>query len=287
MKNEDETVYPIILNSSCLVSGTSNVYRYSFPQGSVKFQDSKICLSSIAIYYSWFNISVVNNNNSFQFLYPTGITYTVTIPTGFYSIVDLNSYLQQYLISNGLYLVDSSGKNVYYLEFITNSSFYAVQFNAYPIPTSLPVGWTNPGGMVFPASAWTPKLIILPNAFRSTIGFVTGSYPSVDTLTNYSMLSSVTPQVSTVQSVIVGCSLLNNRYSNPSTILYSFTPNGVEFGSLIQSSPTQYSFIDIQDGNYSSFDVIFYDQSFNALQINDTNLVIQFFVKSNRKGVSF
>jgi hypothetical protein len=77
-----------------------------------------------------------------------------------------------------------------------------------------------------------------------------------------------------VQSSIISCSLLNNQYSNPITFLYSFSPASTTFGSLIQSNLNQNSFVDIQDGNYPDFQVQFLDQNFNALQINDSNLVV-------------
>lgn len=284
-KYNDETIYPIIINSSSLVNSSgNNVFRYTFPQGSVRFQNSKVAISNISIYYSWFNITSTSGNNTFQLIWPIGAgisTYTITIPDGFYDISSLNSYLQQYCVTNGLYLINASGDFVYYAEFISNSTYYSIQFNAYPIPTSLPVGWTAPSNWVgYPTTGYTPQLVVQNNAFKDIIGFTPGTYPSAQQITTYSVLSTVTPQITPVQSVVVACSLLNNKYSNPSTVLYSFSPAGTTFGSLIQSNPTQYAFIDIQDGNYSDFDVIFYDQDFNALQINDTNLIIQLLIKA-------
>lgn len=108
------------------------------------------------MYYSWYNITSSNGNNSFQVIWPIGAetsTFSITIPNGFYSITDLNSYLQQYYITNGLYLINSSGQYVYYAEFLTNSNYYSVQFNAYSVPTSLPAGWTQPSKFVgYPSS---------------------------------------------------------------------------------------------------------------------------------------
>jgi hypothetical protein len=134
--------------------------------------------------------------------------------------------------------------------------------------------------MTFPATLKTPQLLVASNAFRNIIGFNAGTYPAVVQTTTYSVLSSFTPQVSPVQSVILSCSLLNNRYSNPSTLLYSFSPAGVNFGNLIESNPNQYSFVPIQDGNYPNFDIQFLDQNFNPLAINDTNLVVMLLVES-------
>lgn len=278
------SVYPLIINSTSLKpSSFNNSFRYSFPQGAVRFNKSKVAVSNIAIYYSWFNITAANNNNVFQFVWPTlagSTTYTVTITDGFYDIVALNSFLQQFCIANGLYLIDSSGNYVYYMEFQTNSNYYAIQFNSYPLPTALPVGWSNPGAITFPAVASTPQLIVASNSFQQVIGFNAGTYPAAFQATNYSKLSDFTPQVTQIQSLVLACTLLSNTYSNPSTILYSFSPAGTAFGSIIQSQPAFPSWVDIADGSYSFFDIQFLDQNFNNVIIRDTNIVVQLLIKS-------
>jgi hypothetical protein len=72
---------------------------------------------------------------------------------------------------------------------------------------------------------------------------------------------------------------LNNKFSIPNTVLYSFSPVGSTFGSLIESSPNQFSFVDVQDGMYTSFDIAFLDQNFNPIVINDSNLVVQLMIQ--------
>lgn len=273
-------LYPIVLNSSNLVSTSSNnTYQYNFPTGAVHFKKCKLAVASVALYYSWYNVSSSNNNNSFQFIFPGNGTYTVTLPDGFYSISELNSYLQNFCILNNLYLVNASGDYIYYLEFLTNSTYYSVQFNAYPVPVSLPSGYTNPGGMLFPGTSVTPQLVVLSNDFRNIIGFDAGTYPSTTQSSVYSALSSFTPQVTDVQSVLMTCSLLSNKYANPNTILYSFAID-TTFGSLLSSNPNQYSFINIYDGQYTQFNVQFFDQNFNPLQIRDTNVLIQLLIQT-------
>lgn len=277
-------LYPIIINGGNVVSGSNNaIYRYQFPVGSVRFNKSKVAVSSISMYYSWYNILASSDNNTFSYVWYSSsgsVTEIITIPDGFYSISEINSYLQSQMISNGHYLVDGSGNYVYYLEFITNSTYYSIQLNSYPIPTSLPSGWTNPASITFPAVATTPQVTISANAFRDIIGFNAGTYPAAVQTTTYSKLSDYTPQVTPVQSVILSCTLLNNKYSNPGTILYAFSPAGTNFGSIIQSNPSEFSFVDIQDGNYNTFDIAFLDQNFNYLPINDSNLVVQLLIET-------
>jgi len=280
-----ETLYPLIINSSGLQSNSfNNTYRYSFPQGAVRFEGSKVAVANVNIYYSWFNITTSNGNNSFQIIWPIGAgtsTYTVTLPDGFYDVSGLNTYIQQFCITNGLYLIDGSGNYVYYLELLENSTYYGVQLNTYSIPLSLPTGWTQPAAWPgYPLVAYTPQLVIPSTNFQNVIGFTAGTYPSPQQTSTYSKLSDFTPQVTPIQSIILACTLLNNKYSNPSTVLYSFTSGGAAFGSLIESSPNQYSFVDIQDGQYPYFDIQFLDQNFSPISINDTNIVVQLLIRN-------
>ena len=285
MTDNTGTFFPLIINSSGLQSNTfNNTYRYSFPQGAVKFECSKVAVATVNMYYSWYNITTTNNNNTFSIIWPIGAgtsTYTLTLPNGFYDVAGLNTYIQQYCITNGLYLINSTGNYVYYIELIENANYYSVQLNTYSIPTALPGGYSAPSNWPgYPTTAYTPQLVVPSTSFRSVIGFNAGTYPTPQQITTYSKLSDFTPQITPVQSVILACTLLNNRYSNPSTVLYSFTPGGTTFGNLIESSPNQYSFVDIQDGQYPYFDIQFLDQNFSPITINDTNVVVQLLIRN-------
>jgi len=277
------TTYPLIINNRNLVSNTNNsVFRYTFPSGNVFINKAEIALSSVAIFYSWFNITAAYGNNTFQFIHPATLTqtYTATIPDGNYSIPDLNSFLQSVLIANGLYLIDGSGNFVYYLEILENPTQYSVQLNEYPVPIALPAGWSVPSNHAgFPAVAETPQFIIQANAFRDIIGFTAATYPTLPQLTTQSQTSSYTPQVSPIQSVLLSCSLVNNQYSNPNTVLFSFTASDVTFGSLITSQPVEREYVPIQSGSYVNFDLQFLDQNFQSMAIQDSNLVIQLSIR--------
>ena len=255
--------FPIILNSSNIVNSSNNKFSYRFPKNSVNFKNASIAISNIHLYYSWFNISEANNNNKLTLTFPTSgadVVINVVIPDGFYNVSALNSYLQSVMIANNLYLVNAQSQHVYYVEMIENPTFYAVQFNSYPIPTALPVGYTNPANMTFPATAKTPQLTIPNTNIKNYFGFTPATYPVAMQATNYSKLSDFTPQVSSIQSLILTCSMVRNEFMNPSSILYSFTPNNATFGGLISSVPSQFSFVPIQDGNYYNFDIEIFDQ---------------------------
>jgi hypothetical protein len=270
---------PIIINGSNLVSDSfNNKFRFDFQGGQIDLSRAKMSLSNISLYYSWFNITAAQTNNVFQISFPkAAITlYTLTIPDGSYSIDQLNAYVQFFSIQNGLYLINAAGDYVYYIEFQTNSSLYAVQINLFPLPLALPGGWTNPGGLTFNAVSQTPQVIILSNNFTNIVGFSAGTYPAAPALVQTSITSNITPQVSPVQSLILAVDILNNRVASPSTLLYSFSPaESSGFGTLINSRVSEYFWVPIRSGNRSSFVVSILDQNGDAIKLNDTNLIIQ------------
>ena len=143
----DEDSYVLILNGSNVVTTdpTNSTYRFNFA-GTRLIKDTKIAISNISLFYSWFNISAAFNNNFFQYTFTNNAgtsTFNVSIVDGYYTIAQLNSYLQSVMITNGHYLVNGSGQNVYYLEILENASAYAIQLNCFAFPTALPVGWTK------------------------------------------------------------------------------------------------------------------------------------------------
>jgi len=270
----------IILNNT-FVSSDNSTYTYRFPLGSQPTfeKGDKIALDSLSMYYSWPSITSSNGNNTFQYVW-LGTTTTVTVPDGFYTIADLNAYLQYVMIANKHYLVDASGNYVYYLNFSTNSVRYAVQLDVSPIPTALPSGYSTPWGTgtaawSFPTTSTYPQIIIpSSNSISKIIGFNAGTYPSSTSgSTTYSKISDFTPQVTPVSSVVVTCSLLNNHYSIPNNLLYSFAPN-TTYGSQINITPPSKTFVDMQGGKVSEFSITFLDQNFNKLKIQDNNIVI-------------
>jgi len=81
--------------------------------------------------------------------------------------------------------------------------------------------------------------------------------------------------------------LLNNNFAIPNSLLYSFSPQAT-FGSQFTIAPNQYSFIDIQPGQYNSFQVSFLDQNNIPTTLQDSNLVILLIIadKGELEGLS-
>jgi hypothetical protein len=109
--------------------------------------------------------------------------------------------------------------------------------------------------------------------------------PSYSTIQTFS--SSSVPQVTPLSSYVLTCNLLNNNYAVPNSLLYSFSPQAT-FGSQFTIAPNQYSFIDIQPGQYTSFQISFLDQNNNPTILQDNNLVILLIVadKGELEGLS-
>jgi hypothetical protein len=155
-------------------------------------------------------------------------------------------------------------------------------------------------GMVISGAGITAGTYIVSGSGNSwlvsvsqTIGAITGTFyamtasqsPSYSTIQTFS--SSAVPQVSPLSSYVITCNLLNNNFAIPNSLLYSFAPNAT-FGSQFTIAPNQYSFIDIQPGQYNSFQVSFLDQNNIPTSLQDPNLVILLIIadKGELEGLS-
>ena len=278
----------IILNSNNVVNnGLNSQFTYQFPVGGFTIpEETELCISNLTIPYSWYNISnQYYNNASFQYTFPTNsgqLTYTVNLPNGYYTTIDLNKYLQSVMITNGQYLVNANGQYVYYLEIITNSTYYSNQLIAYKVPTSLPSGYTSPAGMTFPATSKTPQFIIQNNNFGNIIGYSEGSYPTIPQTTNQSFLSNITPNATPINSLVLRTNLVDNPVSMPSDILDS-VPITSAFGFNITYQPSFGKFVKIKSGKYSYMTLTIFDQNLNPVPARDPNSLITLLLRFNNK----
>ena len=122
--------YKLILNSSNVVGSNNSQFLYKFTNGSFHIDEgSEITITQITIPYSWFNINSTYYNNasiSYRFYYGSGSynIYTVSITNGYYTIDSLNSYLEQYQISQNQYFTNTTtGLNLYYIKLLTNQTY--------------------------------------------------------------------------------------------------------------------------------------------------------------------
>jgi len=277
--------FTLVLNSQNVIGTGNNTYKYDFIKGNFTIpENSEVMVANVQLPYSFYNITSAYNNNQFKLYFPTGSstnnTYTITIPDGFYTTTSLNFYLQQFCITNGLYLVNGSGQNVYYFSIQYNSYQYGNQIITTLVPTSLPTGYTAPSNWVgYPTVSRTPTLEILNNNFGTFLGFTTGLYPALNTTSNYSANSPITPMGSYVNSIIIRCSLVNNRVGNPMDIIDSFTIGQTNFGANINYAPSVNKWVRLSAGTFSNFLITFCDQNLNLIQALDNNILITLLFK--------
>jgi hypothetical protein len=283
----------LVINKSNVVVGSNNTeYEYAFPQGGIRLeQGEKVALSSITMFYSTPNITSLYNNNKFQYLWVDGFTYDVNIPDGFYEVSNLNDFLHQTFINNKHYLVETAtGNFVYFLTLVANNVTYKIDLTAFPINTTLypPATYNLPAGatwVVPVGSAVNPQLNILgAYTFGSVIGFANpianNLYPAVNNITTTTIVSStITPQVSPLSTFTLKCSLVNNNYTIPNSIIYSFPPFGT-FGSQFSVTPPEFSFIDVNAGSYANFRVSLTDQEDKPIVILDPDITILLVIKA-------
>lgn len=277
LKRNTSSVFPIILNSSNAVQDDSSTFIYKFPRGSINLKNASVALSQINMFYSWGNINKqLYNNSEFGVIFPDGspagfYEFDVVIPDGNYTIEDLNKYLQSEFTKRKYYLIDANGNHVYYMELLANPNTYSIHLVCYEIPRTLPAGYTDPG-FSFPSFAGQkPSLVIKPNNFGKLIGFNVGPH--------FTELSQFTPQMSPVSSVLVTCSLINNRFTNPNNVIYSFVSGSTEYGRMMSIQNQDLVYSNINDGVYSQVTIKFIDNNFQRLNIKDTNLIIYLIVK--------
>ena len=267
--------YNLVLNSSNNIGSNANTYQFNFIGGNFHVGDDyEMCTSQVTIPYSWYNITTAQ---SVTIQWTVGVTvnsYVWTISAGFYTVSDLNLALQLFCTNNGLYLTSGSS-NVYYLSLYTNTALYKNQLIAELVPTSLPSGYTQPSGFVgYPTTTQTPRIVLSTSSsqINSILGFATGSFPSVNTA-NISVLSTIVPVGSAVNSLLMTCNLVNNPVAMPSNILCGI-PIDTTFGSNLNYAPSWQQWVKITPGRYSSITVQFLDQDFSPLTALDTNVLI-------------
>ena len=290
-------MYNIIVNSSHVVQNSlNNNYNYQFKQGSVEIPENCECMITAAsIPYSFYNITQKYNNNQFKFYYPTGTNtytaFTIIIPDGFYTQSTFSSYLQQWSIDNKLYMVDASGNNFYFFSYAANTTLYANQLILRVVPTVAPAGFTTPVGFPgFPTVARTCYIEILAlstSNFSKYIGLTPATYPAVPVsqTTTYNVSSNIIPLTTTVNNLVIKCSLVNNGTSNASDILDSFNIGSspqTTFGSNLNFQNSIEKFVNISSGRFNNISITIVDQNLNDITILDPNILISILIRKKK-----
>jgi hypothetical protein len=275
-----------IMKDLILVNSThyqgNNKYVYKLPSSVTLRKGTKLSLYSFSMYNSTYNISSTLNNNKFSIIW-LGTSYNFTIPNGYYSLDQLNNYLQFCMLSNNLYFKTTTAP-VYPISISANSVQYSAQINVLYIPTSAgatTLGYTKPTGASwnFPVSNSTPQFVV-NSGLQSILGFQNGqsTFPESVQTTNQQFISSALPILSPVYCYIVTCNLLNSNYSNIPN-MFTQIPINVEYGKLIQFTNAFQQQIDVREGVYNEIVIQLFDQNLNSLQFKDYELAMTLIIE--------
>ena len=288
------TTSSVIFTSKDIVqNGFNNVLELTLGGSAVDLNNSEVALAKLSMYNSVFNINgSIYGNNTFQILLPYNVsgaltwhTLTITLPPGSYNYSDINTFIQSQLITLGFYLINNTGQYVYPIRISSNSVQYACQFDLSQTNSTLPSGWSfatsgfwsNSSGL--PSTGPTPRIVIT-TSMSEVFGISPGTYPSVISTTNTSVLSNFTPQINPVQSYFLRCSLVNNPFTPAAPdVLTSFTDGDTSIGDQISVDPPEYSWVSIPNQSVSKITLTITDQDFRFVRLQDPKVVIQLLIK--------
>jgi hypothetical protein len=177
--------FTLVINNSNLSNpNTNGTYTYNFIGGGFTVDnDMEVMLSSAQIPYSIFNITSAYNNNKFilYFQLVQVLEHILILMLLFLMVFilypTLNAFMQQFAITNGLYLIIIVVKMfIIHHGFFVNPTSYAIQILLYTVPRSLPSGWTQPSNWIgYSTHSFdrTPHIHIPNNNFKDYIGFFT------------------------------------------------------------------------------------------------------------------
>ena len=179
------------------------------------------------------------------------------------------------------------------MSFTANTVAYANQIIAKVVPTAAsanviipPAG--TPAWPGFPTVARTPYMeIISGQNFGKYIGLSTGTYPAtpVSQVTNYSVLSNITPLTTVVNSLVLKCSLVNNQTSNQSDIIDAFAIGSsaiTTFGANLSFANQIEKFVNISEGRFNNVIFSIVDQNLNEVVILDENILISVLIRKKK-----
>jgi hypothetical protein len=283
--------YPLIINQSHLVDGTTNTYRYNF-SANVDMSNIDIGLGSASIWFSWRNITALKNNNRFSIIHPatgtTNVTLNLTIPDGGYEIDDINNYLRYFLVNNGYFIQNNTtNEQIVYCKFQVNASTYSVEFVSYPLPTSLPSGFSAGSAITFPSTTRAPQLVVNQSGFGDVIGYALGTYPAVQPTVLTTSSSTKVPVVSDVTNVILTLDSAMNPFAPNSKVIHSISPAGVNYAQLIKSEPNEIAWIPQQSSWRQSITLQLVNQNLQPIEQYDTDLTIKLLLRMrDQNGLS-
>ena len=189
-----------------------------------------IALSNLSIYYTWKNIKSSYNNNKFKISAPTW-NDEFELPDGSYSISDIQDYFEYILKKHGED-IDKPSVQIY-VNKIENRITFKIK-DGYSLELLTPE---------------TMKLL------GSTENKITKD-----------KISENVPHLEITEVALVHCNIVNNNYQQDSNVLYTFVLKK-PFGSLLEISPTNRTFLKTFNSEFQDIEVWLTDQNSQPLVI--------------------
>ena len=263
----------------------NNMYRLKLPKAVQFKKGDKLSLYSFSMYNSFYNISASQYQNSnITFTWFDGTVYNWTIEDGYYSLSDLNIWLQQKFIINKLYCTnETNSQYIYFVQFQTNSVLYKAQIDVYFMPSSTNAtlyGYQKPVGATwnFPGSNLMNKITINSN-LKSYFGTTQTTFGEITPAQNMNYLSDICPTISPVFSIYLGCNLIVSEFNQIGNLFSQF-PISASYGNLIKIESTIDSQISIKEGIYSDIVITLWDQENRPLIFIDNELTLFLIISS-------
>lgn len=270
---------PIFLNQTNHIAGTHR-FVYKFPNQRIFKRGDSLSLMSVNIYNQTFNIAPKYNNDKFSIIWINGTTYNFTIPPGYYSASDLNTYVEYVCLLNNLYVsVSNQTAPVYFISIKANVIQYKGQIDVVAVPTASEATnfkYTKPSGATwnYPNTPRTPQIVLSPGLGK-ILGFKANlTLPPTPVGSTISFFSDVTPVISPVDTYVIGCNLINSNSSPYPEVMGQISLHDVGLGEQINYSSGVLAQLNISPGSYNEFRIEFFDQNMQPIDIIDPSCAI-------------
>ena len=198
----------------------------------LRIGEKVIALSNLSIYYTWKNIKSSYNNNKFKISAPTW-NEEFTLPDGSYSVSDIQDYFE-YILKKHRENTDKPSIQIY-IKKIENRITFKIK------------NWYS--------------LELLTKETMKLLG-------STENKITKDKNGENAPHLERAEVVLVHCDIVNNDYQQNSRVLHTFVPNK-SFGSLLDVSPVNHTFLKTFNSEYNEIIVWFTDQNSQSLEIED------------------
>jgi len=178
------------------------------------------------------------------------------------------------MTQNGHVMTNSeTEQTIYFIDILINNTKYCIDIITYPVPTSLPEGFTS--SITFPAVAKNPRFKLplrLIDLFGYDADFITDAGSEIQTHN-----STNAPNVSPDSSELLVCDQVENEFSK--VTLYAISPS-VSIGSLIVGRLSEAIYFKLKNGSYNHLTFrILSSKTFRPIEIVDSEINLMFGIK--------